>query len=150
VNFFHTRLLILVSFFANTGSNQALLASGLNLTLPCSSTTIMNWILETFRVAQIRQLYLLSTVTYKIHFSFDLWTSPTHCSFLAVVAHWVSSEGQLVTATLGFQHLQGPYSCTNQADLIWKILHFYKLTEKLGYFTTDNASNNDTALSEIQ
>ena len=87
---------------------------------------------------------------YKIHFSFDLWTSPNHRSFLALVGHWVSSEGQLVAATLGFRRLQGPHSGANQADLIWKILHLYKLTERLGYFTTDNASNNDTALSEIQ
>jgi len=89
-------------------------------------------------------------MSYKIHFSFDLWTSPNHRSFLALVAHWVSSEGQLVTTTLGFRRLQGSHSGANQAELFWKILHLYQLRERLGYFTTDDVSNNDPALSEIQ
>jgi len=129
---------------------QVPFTSGLNLTLPRSSTTITNWILDTFRIAKAQLILLLSKVPYKIHFGFDLWTSPNHRSFLALVAHWVSSEGNLIAATLGFQRLQGPHSGANQADLIWKMLLSYQLTGKLGYFTMDNASNNDTALAEIQ
>jgi len=129
---------------------QVPLTSGLNLTLLRSSTTITNWILDTFRIAKAQLIVLLSKVPYKIHFSFDLWTSPNHRSFLALVAHWVSSEGNLIAATLGFQRLQGPHSGANQADLISKMLLSYQLTGKLGYFTMDNASNNDTALAEIQ
>ena len=129
---------------------QVSLISGLNLTLPRSSTTITNWILDTFKIAKARLITLLSNVTYKIHFSFDLWSSPNHRSFLALVAHWVSPEGHLIAATLGFQRLEGPHSGANQADLIWKILEVYQLTHKLGYFTMNNASNNDTALGEIQ
>lgn len=120
------------------------------MTLPQLSSTITNWILDTFNIVRARLILLLSNISYKIHFSFDLWTSPNHRSFPVLVAHWVSSEGNLVAATLGFQRLQGPHSGANQADLIWKILEAYQLTEKLGYFTMDNASNNDTTLAKIQ
>ena len=120
------------------------------MTLPQLSSTITNWILDTFNIVKARLILLLSNISYKIHISFDLWTSPNHHSFLVLVANWVSSEGNLVAATLGFQRLQGLHSGANQADLIWKILEAYQLTEKLGYFTMDNASNNDTTLAKIQ
>ncbi|RPB00293.1 hypothetical protein L873DRAFT_1634871, partial [Choiromyces venosus 120613-1] len=46
------------------------LTYSLSLTLPRSSSTIMNWILETFKVEQQCIIDLLSDVPYKIHFSF--------------------------------------------------------------------------------
>ena len=30
----------------------------------------------------------------KIHFSFDLWTSPNHFALLGIIAHYVDKEGQ--------------------------------------------------------
>jgi len=45
--------------------------------------------------------------------------------------------------------LHGSHTGINQAEHFWEIIKFYKLEMKIGYFTLDNASNNDTALVQI-
>lgn len=88
-------------------------------------------------------------IPFRIHLSFDLWCSPNHPSFLGVVAHWATVEGTLKSATIGFRRFQGPHSGSNIAELLWKILERFELTKKIGYITTDNATNNDTAIAEL-
>ncbi|RPB05419.1 hypothetical protein L873DRAFT_1635050, partial [Choiromyces venosus 120613-1] len=61
----HHAFWVLLTYLLTTS-----LTSGLSLTLPRSSSTITNWILETFNVKQQCIIDLLSDVPYKIHFSF--------------------------------------------------------------------------------
>ena len=84
-----------------------------------------------------------------MHFSFDLWTSPNHRAFFGLVGHWIDCYGYLRTALLGMERFQGPHTGLNQAEMIWQILERYHLMYRVGYFTTDNAFNNDTALREL-
>ncbi|PWW76969.1 hypothetical protein C7212DRAFT_187814, partial [Tuber magnatum] len=51
--------------------------------------------------------------------------------------------------TLGFQHFDGTYSSRNIAQSLLGVLGGYEITTKVGYVTTDNTSNNDTALVEL-
>jgi len=89
------------------------------------------------------------SIPFRIHLSFDLWSSPNHRSFLGVVGHWATEDGQLVSATLGFRRFFGPHSGSNIAETVVKILDTYEIASKLGYITTDNATNNDSALVEL-
>ena len=61
--------------------------------------------------------------------------------------------GVLQSATLGFQRFYGPHSGRNiahwQSFLQVGVLDKYEIGAKVGYITTDNASNNDTALVEL-
>jgi len=86
---------------------------------------------------------------YPVHFSFDLWTSPNHRAFFGLVGHWIDCYGYLRTALLGMERFQGPHTGLNQAEMIWQILERYHSMYRVGYFTTDNAFNNDTALQEL-
>lgn len=43
---------------------------------------------------------------------------------------------------LALRNLHGSHNADNQGILIWEILTGFGLTEKLGWFTLDNASNN--------
>jgi hypothetical protein len=50
---------------------------------------------------------------------------------------------------LVFTHLEGYHTGANIAQYLLHIIDQYGLCRKLGWFTTDNASNNDTALKSL-
>lgn len=84
-----------------------------------------------------------------VHFSFDLWSSPNHRAFLGIVAHWVDTAGNLHGLLLGLRRFHGAHTGSNQACHFWSVVEDFQITRKIGYFTLDNATNNDSALIEI-
>jgi hypothetical protein len=78
-----------------------------------------------------------------------MWTSPNHRAFFGLVGHWLDSIGVVRCALLGLERFKGAHTGTNQAAVIWNIINLYELHHRIGYFTTDNASNNATALQEL-
>ena len=48
------------------------------------------------------------------------------------------------------KRLRGRHTGENQAYHFWEVVETYQLHEKIGYFTLDNVSNNDTAMRCIQ
>ena len=75
-----------------------------------------------------------------------MWSSGNHLSLLGVVAHWIDANSQACRALLGLRRLSGAHTGENQGQIIISILQEFELTKKIGYFTLDNAANNDTAL----
>jgi len=84
-----------------------------------------------------------------VHFTLDLWTSPNHRAFLGVVGHWISGDGKLHGTLLGLRRFHGSHTGVNQAQHFWEVVKLYELETKVGYFTLDNASNNDTTLTQV-
>ena len=56
---------------------------------------------------------------------------------------------KLHSTGLGMKRFRGRHTGENQAKHFWDIIKTYQITEKIGYFTLDNASINDTALQHI-
>ncbi|RPA94837.1 hypothetical protein L873DRAFT_1700097, partial [Choiromyces venosus 120613-1] len=52
--------------------------NGLRNTLPKSSTTITNWIMLLYRDSSIAVRNYFKVLPFRIHLSFDLWSSPNH------------------------------------------------------------------------
>lgn len=117
--------------------------------LPSSGTTIKTWILEQFHRSQSELIRKLSRSRSRIHFTFDMWTSPNHRAFFGVVAHWMDQTLRLHSTVLGMRRFKGRHTGENQAKHFWDIIKTYQITANIGYFTLDNASNNDTALKYI-
>ena len=84
-----------------------------------------------------------------INFSFDLWTSPNHLALLGLVAHFIDEKGQNQSMLIAIRQLKGPHTGENQAEVIISIIRDYGIQDRIGYFVTDNASNNDTAIDPI-
>ena len=85
-----------------------------------------------------------------MHFTFDLWTSPNHRAFLGVIGHWVDNQGKLHSTVLGLRRFRERHTGENQAIHFWEVATRYKLVDKIGYFTLDNATNNDSALRFVK
>jgi len=114
--------------------------------VPSSGTTIKNWILNQFQRSQSELIRMLSRSRSNIHFTFDLWTSPNYPAFLGIVAHWMDDTLKLHSTVLGLRRFRGRHTGENQAKDFWDIVKTYQITEKIGYCTLNNATNNDTAL----
>lgn len=62
-------------------------------------------------------------------------------------AHYANELRSQVMIAL--RQLKGPHTGENQAELILSIIKEFNLQDKIGYFVTDNAKNNDTAIDTI-
>lgn len=62
--------------------------------LPSASNTIRSWIMAAFEKRKMKMKEDLQQAVSKIHFSFDLWTSPNHLALMGVVAHYINKSGK--------------------------------------------------------
>lgn len=85
----------------------------------------------------------------KLHFSVDLWSSRNLRALLGVNCHFADEFGNLKPFLLALPERSGPHSSVNIADNVAAIIHNFNLKDKIGYFMTDNATNNDTRLEEL-
>jgi hypothetical protein len=86
----------------------------------------------------------------QIHFSVDIWSSPNHHSFLAIVAHFIDRDSrQLRKALLALRELEGAHSGEAIAEMFLEVVDSYGVRNKIGYLTLDNAYNNDTMMRYV-
>lgn len=79
----------------------------------------------------------------KIHFSIDMWTSPNHRSFQAIVAHFIEAETrQLRKALLALPELPS-HGGEDQAVAFLRIAESYGILGNIGYICGDNHGSND-------
>ena len=91
---------------------------------------------------------LQSAIT-KINLSFDLWTSKNKLALVGICAHFINNSGKSVTTLLALPRQRGRHSGFNIAETVSDIIAHYSLQDKLGYFTTDNASANEKTIGYI-
>lgn len=114
-----------------------------------SGNTIQSWIIQKYKKQKsyLNEVILRQTCS-SVHISFDLWTSSSNTAYFDVICHFIDVNKQLRTELLAVRHIQAEHSRKNQARSILPVLEEYSLKEKLGYFITDNASSNDTCVTE--
>jgi len=117
--------------------------------LPSSANTIQSWILEQFHRSQQSLTRLFRQSRSKVHFTFDMWTSPNYRAFLGVVANWLDSDYELQSTVIGMRRFYRRHTGDNLAACFLEIIDPYTIIDKIGCFTLDNATNNDTALQHI-
>ena len=79
----------------------------------------------------------------KIHFSINMWTSPNHRSFQAIVAHFIEAETrQLRKALLALPELPS-HGGEDQATAFLLTAESYGILDKIGYICGDNHGSND-------
>ncbi|KAK4077569.1 hypothetical protein Purlil1_12331 [Purpureocillium lilacinum] len=86
----------------------------------------------------------------QIHFSFDGWTSKSYTSFLGINTQFVDRSFVQHRILLGLRPLGGRHSGSSLADEVSDTLAFWQIdSDKVGYFTLDNAGNNDTCMKDL-
>lgn len=126
-----------------------LLSPTLSQFLP-TGNTIRAWIIERYtrEKAKLKDELHQEAIS-MIHISFDLWTSTNSLALMAVVAHYIDSNYKVRTRLIALRRLYGHHGGDNQAELLLEIIHEYEIVNEIGYFVTDNAKNNDTAIDIV-
>jgi hypothetical protein len=97
----------------------------------------------------------LKHIDSKISMTFDLWTSLPGHPFLSLSAHYIDSpadkpqEWELKSEQLAFMPIHGNHSGTNISQILIENIDKYGIHTKLGWFTADNVTNNDTAIETV-
>jgi hypothetical protein len=117
--------------------------------LPASQNTTRRWIVDVFHDKKPVIKALLKTARSRVSISFDGWLANNHREYLGVVFHFIDKTGELRTLLVGLQLLTSKHGVTQAAALL-SILQDYGIDAlNMGYFVTDNATNNDTTLEAL-
>jgi hypothetical protein len=86
----------------------------------------------------------------KLSIALDCWTSPFNQAFMAITGYFIDDDWQYQEVLLGFEPLHGKHSGANLSTVLLAILEKHNILDRVLAVTTDNASNNDTLVSELQ
>ena len=125
-----------------------LLSEGLAALLP-SRNTIRKWIVKEFQQRKRELRRELRAARSNIHISFDLWTSPNCYAIMAIVAHYIDSNGDRQAKLIALRSLDGEHTGENMAALLLKVFREYKIGGRIGFFVLDNASLNDVCVNLV-
>ena len=117
--------------------------------IPKSGNTIKAWIFVLFNEAKDHLRSLIHRAPGVIHITFDMWSSTNQLPLLGVNAHFSDEVGSLQQVLLGLKKIEGAHTGENMAEAVLKVVNEYGIEDRLGYFMMDNASANDTLVSEI-
>lgn len=82
--------------------------------------------------------------------AFDGWTSRNRHPIFGIVAFFLDQEFRPQKIVLGLPNLRESHTGENVAESVQDILDSFELGQgKVGYFTLDNASNNDKAIEHL-
>jgi hypothetical protein len=118
--------------------------------LPTSHQTIREWVVRTFGTQKRRIQQVLQSAISRIHFTVDIWSSPNKLGILGIVAHFVDSNGELVSYCVALREVHGRHSGENQAHIVMNVVEDYGIVTQIGYFVSDNADSNDTLMNSLQ
>lgn len=90
----------------------------------------------------------------KISFTSDIWSDSNRRPYLALTAHWIARDEatgalRLKAGLIAFHDLPGSHTGKALAVTMLRLIDRAGATLKIGHFTLDNASNNDTALYHL-
>jgi hypothetical protein len=114
-----------------------------------AGNSIRKLIMEDFQQRRERVKEDLRAARSRIHISFDLWTSPNSMAMNGVIAHYLTKDLIARSLLIGLRRVEGTHSGENIAITVIQVLKDFEIEQKIGYFVTDNADNNNTCVAEI-
>ncbi|KAL4554093.1 hypothetical protein LXL04_039800 [Taraxacum kok-saghyz] len=100
-----------------------------------------------FKREKVRLKTLLESLPGRVSLTSYLWTSINTDGFLCVTCHFIDTEWKLQKRILNFQHMPPPHNGVCLTEKISSLLSDWGIEKKLFTITLDNASSNDTFLS---
>jgi hypothetical protein len=91
----------------------------------------------------------LATTCQSISLTLDAWTSKNHKAILGVIGHWLTEDFEYRERVLEFREIIGVHSGENMAEMVADVLKELDIERKLLTITGDNASNNETMVSDL-
>src|SRR5579859_4422054 len=99
-----------------------------------------------FEIAKNTIINILSSAMSRIHLTWDLWTSPNFKAMIAITTHWTDKNWKVQSTLIAIREIEGDHDGENISQIIHAVIKEFEIVDRIGYFTGDNASNNDTAM----
>lgn len=86
----------------------------------------------------------------RLSLALDCWTSPFQQAFMAITGYFLVRDWNYCEVLLGFEHLYGSHTGENLSKTVIQLLNNHGITNRVLSVTTDNATNNNTLMTNIQ
>jgi hypothetical protein len=123
--------------------------SKIDALVPASHATAHRYIVECYVSSKEKVTKALAKARSSISVSFDGWLADNQLDMLGVTAHYLDEQLRVKTVLLGLRPMYGAHSCVAIAEELLTVMRDFKISDRVGYFVADNASNNDAALRQI-
>ncbi|KAF6518478.1 hypothetical protein HZS61_002556 [Fusarium oxysporum f. sp. conglutinans] len=114
-----------------------------------SDRTLVNLLTNEYNRASQEVRVLLRKARSMVHFTFDGWTSRQNASFLGINAHFIDRDWKQWRILLALPALRNRHTGAVLADEVADTICAFDLQDRIGYYTLDNAANNDTAMEAL-
>ncbi|KAG7404332.1 putative AC transposase [Fusarium oxysporum f. sp. rapae] len=114
-----------------------------------SDRTLVNLLTSEYNRASQEVRVLLRKARSMVHFTFDGWTSRQNASFLGINAHFIDRDWKQWRILLALPALRNRHTGAVLADEVADTICAFDLQDRIGYYTLDNAANNDTAMEAL-
>src|SRR5436190_22361557 len=105
--------------------------------------TMQEWVIQEFEQRKRKMRHELRSTRSNIHISFDMWTSPNCYAIMAIVAHYIDSNGDRQAKLIALRSHDGEHTGENMAALLLKVFREYKLGGRIGSGASDKACSNE-------
>jgi hypothetical protein len=123
--------------------------SEIDALVPTSHATAHRYIVECYVSSKAKVTKALAKARSSISVSFDGWLADNQLDMLGVTAHYLDEQLHVKTVLLGLRPMYGAHSGVAIAEELLTVMRDFKISDRVGYFVADNASNNDAALRQI-
>lgn len=117
--------------------------------VPTSHSTAHRYIVDCYTSSKAGIAQALAKARSSISISFDGWLADNQLDMLGVTAHYLDEQLRVKTVLLGLRPMYGAHSGAAIAEELLALMREFKISDRVGYFVADNASNNDAALREM-
>ena len=114
-----------------------------------SHHTVRSIAIRSYHMHYQKVVEVLQAAPGKVHLAFDGARSRNRHSLYGITAAYLDQDQRLQKITLGCPQLSKRHTGENIAAEIKDVIKAFGLQGKLGYFTLDNATNNDTAMADL-
>lgn len=123
--------------------------SKIDALVPASHATAHRYIVECYVSSKEKVTKALAKARSSISVSFDGWLADNQLDMLGVTAHYLDEQLRVKTVLLGLRPMYGAHNGVAIAEELLTVMRDFKISDRVGYFVADNASNNDAALRQI-
>ncbi|KAF9601197.1 hypothetical protein IFM89_017382 [Coptis chinensis] len=116
---------------------------------PCRST-MRSDVMLSFQEERSALKDILRSVPGKVCLTSDLWTSNQKLGYMCITAHFITKDWKLHKRVLSFPVLPAPHTGRAISDAMYANLLSWGICDRIGTITLDNASNNDSAVSQLK
>ncbi|KEP45349.1 hAT family dimerization protein [Rhizoctonia solani 123E] len=86
----------------------------------------------------------------KVSCTTDLWTDDSQRAFMCITAHFHNAQKRQVNRLIAFRVIEGSHTGGCLAENFFEVMEEFGIIRKLGWITMDNASNNDSMMTQLE